>query len=160
MVVRDANGVTIEPFMESLKTEPRRKAKYPHGVARVYLSLALAAVSMILALVLLQSSLYYLLYYALSMLAMSMLILALKIRFSGRIKPTSESDSNKTNSLEPTGGITSWKTLFAIFFILLGCLLLPISLAAILPSDVWVILIASLTTSISVAEVLFYLYSR
>lgn len=140
--------------------EPRRKAKYPHGVARVYLSLTLAAVSVILALVLLQSSLYYLLYYVLSVLAMSILILALKIHFSGRVKPTSESDSDKTNSLEPSRGITSWKTLFAIFFILLACLLLPIALAVILPPEVWIILIVSLTTSISVAEVLFYLYSR
>jgi hypothetical protein len=140
--------------------KPREKRKYPHGTGRVYLSATLAALSVILAVLLLQSSLYFLVYYALVSAAMTTILFVLKIRFPGRLTSTQAQESSNTDSFQPEERTTSWKTLSAVFLILLSALLIPLSLALILPADVWVILITSLTSSVSFAEIFYYLYCR
>ena len=138
--------------------KPRKKEAYSHGVGRVYLSATLAALSVIMAALLLHNSFYRIAYYAITTAAITAVVYELKNRFTGRTTFLSTKTRN-AGSLQPEGR-TSWKALFALFLLLFACVIMPLALPLVLPPEAWVILLVSFSTGVSLAEVFFYLSRR
>ena len=138
--------------------KPRKKEAYRYGVSRVYLSAMLAALSIIIAALLLHNSFYRLAYYAITTAAITALVFELKNRFTGHT--TFLSTKTQNTDSQQSEGRSSWKALFGLFVLLIACLITPLALAFVLPPEAWVILIVSFSTGVSLAEVFFYLSRR
>lgn len=137
----------------------RKKAKYRSRMSGVYLSAIIAVWSGILAFLLLQN-IPLISYYALSTALITAAVLILKIHFVTRPGLMGTLETPEQDSLQTEGKRVSWKVLMLVFCMLLAALFVPLVLAWIVPSDAWFVLIISLTSGVSIAEVLFYLYLR
>lgn len=133
-------------------TPNTKKSGYPYPTWRVYWSIALTVLSMILALLLLYPDGFWLLQYLISTSAITAAIYILKTRFTF----TRETE----NSQEPQTGRSAWKILGLVLLMLILIFFAPLILARFLPPYVWFILIISFTSGISIAEVFFYLHVR
>lgn len=129
-----------------------KKRKYPHSTSRFYLSALTALLSVILALLLLQDSILSL-YYFVSTLLMTIITFILRTRlFSAGTPKHSEKELFETEKSDSTFGM-----LILMLFALLAFVVIPILLVRVLDPYTWFILIISLTSGVSIAEVLFYL---
>jgi len=133
----------------------KRYTGYPHGKIRAYWSAAITVLSLILALLMLGDRSLSLLYYLVLTVLLTAAVLTLKMRFS-RVKtrdPLGE-DLSETES-----GGQRWRSLLMLFGMLIVFLLLPLLLAPVHP-EFWFISLISYTTSVSTAEVLFFLITK
>ncbi len=128
-----------------------KKSHYPYPKWRVYWSAVLFVLSVILAFLLLRE-VFWLAFYFVSMIIMTVTIYFLKTHFSFREieNSTKETPSNRA----------PWKTLIFYFLIVLGVVTVPLLLARFLDPYVWFTLLISFTSGISIAEVWVYLQQR
>ena len=132
-----------------------KKEKYPHRTSRFYLSTLTAVLSIALALLLLQDPIL-LLYYFASTLLITAITVILRIRlFSIGTPKQPENDLSQTEESHSTFG-----TLIIMFSVLLAFLLLPLLLVRVLDPYSWFILMISLTSGLSLAEILFYFHTQ
>lgn len=137
----------------------RTRPKYPSGITGVYVSAMLSVLSVALAVLLFNDKPWLLLYYSIFSVLTTALVFELKNRvLYVRRSREYEDDPVKTND-QGKGG-TRWRLLFTALVLLLLMITVPLALAYVLDPAIWVILIASFTTGVSVAEVTLYLYLR
>lgn len=132
-----------------------KKRKYPHRTSRFYLSTITAVLSVILALLLLQDPIL-LLYYFVS----TFLITAIAFRLKIRLFPIRTPKHPENDLFQTEKNASTWRKLILMFFALLAFLFLPLFLVRVLDPYSWFILIISLASGVSIAEVLFYLYAQ
>jgi len=132
-----------------------RKGKYPYTRARVFISVATAALSVILAVLLLEGMPILLLYYILCTFLIAATIFMLNVRMlSIRMKSLEE------QSLQTEKGASQWKALILLFCMLLLFMFAPLLLTRVLSPEIWFIIIVSFTSGASIAEIFFYLKTR
>lgn len=136
-------------------TSKSPKGKYPFRMVGVYLSAASIVMSVALALLLLSDSPILLLYYFVLTFLIAVATFVLRIR----VLPTGMPKASEKESLETQKKISGWKILL-IFCMLIVFLIVPLLLAGFLEPYVWFILMVSLTSGLSIAEILFYLSTR
>lgn len=144
---------TFARFSMSVKTQKKR-FRYPYGKVRVYLSVTMTVLSIILALLLLKSLVSFLYYLGLT-IVLAAVVLVLKMRFLYVKMP--ESSEERLSEAEST--MQNWKALLILFGVLIMSMLLPLLLARFHP-EIWFIGLISYVSGVSVAEVLFFLVSR
>jgi len=71
-----------------------------------------------------------------------------------------EAKLQKKDSNEIEENRAPWKGFVTLFLVILGFLFIPLLLTMVLDSKSWFILIVSLTSGISIAEILFYIRTR
>lgn len=128
---------------------------YPYSENRVYLSAAIAGSSIILALALLFGQPLLLIYYALSTIAFTAITFLLKRRLYTSLMM--DKDEEKTREVEER---TPWKALLLVLFVSLAFLIAPLLFAQIISGSVWVIMVVSFTSGVSISEVILYLQMR
>jgi len=132
----------------------KRRFRYPPSKAGFYVSIMTVVLSVILAFLLWETPLF-LLYYFVSTFIIAVATFLLRTRLS-RIKM-----SQAEQTLPETGkGAHRLKKLLLMFLALITLLALPLALAKVLDPYVWFTLLISFMTGLSVAEILFYLYTR
>lgn len=125
---------------------------YPYSKSRVYLSAAIAILSVILALTLLRENVSWLVYYLFSTFIATVATFLIKTRLYPIImsqKLETEQDQNKANQ-------APWRTLLPAFSMMLLFLLVPLLLAGFLGGAIWFIVIVSFTSGVSLSEIVFY----
>lgn len=133
-----------------------KKGRYPYTRARVYLSVATAILSMMLAVLLLGNTPVWLLYYSICTFLIAAIIFMLDVRLlSIRLLKFSEEERLQTDK-----GSSQWKALILLFGLLLVFLFAPLLLTRVLPPEIWFIIIASFTSGASMGEIFFYLQTR
>lgn len=140
------------------------KKKYPYSKNRVYLSIAITIMSLLLTLMLVQMLFQsyptlvfsYLLYLLLSTLVITIATFLLKMRLYPFI---TESPSTKEQPQTQTIKFT-WKMLLLVFCMLVTPIIVPLLLAGILGGTAWFILMTSFILGVSISEIIFYLYTR
>lgn len=115
-----------------------------------------AVLSIILALLLLQDHLQSLLYYLLFTIIMVAIVFTLRIR----LPPFKMSEPTKENLFETKKWTQRWKAPLLLLVMLIALFVLPLLLAWALDPYVWFILMVGFITGFSVAEILFYIYTR
>ena len=135
------------------------KKRRPYTRTRVCFSAATAVSSVLLAVLILHSYpewlLLYLRYFIFTFIITTVAYL-LKLRlFTVEVAKLQKRDSYKTEENH-----TSWKPLTLLFLTVLAFLFVPILLAGVLDPKTWFTLIASITSGISIAEILFYFHAR
>lgn len=127
--------------------------------ARLYFSAVTAVLSVFLAVLLLYSyvewPLLYLRYFS-STFVITTVAYLLRIR----LFKVGEGELQKKDPNKIEESHAPWKGLIAIFLALLAFLFVPILLATILDPKSWFILIASLTSGMSIAEILLCIRTR
>lgn len=127
------------------------KEKYSHRTSRFYLSALTAVLTVALAILLLQDPIL-LLYYFVSTLFITVVTVMLRTRlFSIGTRKQPEDKLSQTEESHSTFGI-----LIVMFLALLAFLLLPLLLAKLLDPYSWFILMISLASGLSIAEISFY----
>jgi len=131
------------------------KEKYSHKTSRFYLSALTAVLSVALAILLLQDPILVL-YYFVSTLFITVTTIMLRIRlFSIGTQKQPGDNLSQTEENHSSFGI-----LIVMFLALLAFLLLPLLLAKLLNPYSWFILMISLTSGLSIAEMLFYFHTQ
>lgn len=128
---------------------------YPYSENRVYLSAVIAGSSIILALVLLFGQPFLILYYSLSTIAFTVITFLLKRRLYTSLMM--DKDEEKTLRMEER---TPWKALLLVLFVSLAFLIAPLLFAQIISGPVWVIMIVSFMSGVSISEIILYLQMR
>lgn len=143
-------------------TANAKKNEYPYSKSRVYVSIIMAFLSVLLAAILFQSdptsAFTYVLYYLLSTIVMTIATFLLKMRLYPVIANDSLTTDQPPEQTKTSG--SARKTLVAVFFMLVASILVPLLLAPILGGPAWVILMISFISGVSISETVFYLYSR
>lgn len=138
----------------------KRHFRCPYGTSRVYLSLTIAVLSIVLAFSILgheERNLIWLVCYFIFTFVITATTLALK-SYLPSIKALNPYEGNCS---EPEKSAQRWKALIALFCIFAAFLMLPLLLARVLPPHIWFIGLISLTSGVSIAEVAFYyIYGR
>lgn len=130
------------------------KRKNSHGrLIGVYFSAITAVLSVILAVLVLQSSPILLVYYFISTFFITATVFVLRKRLFIRTSKPSEEKSQQTKK-------SGSKGLILLFFVLLAILVGPLFLAKILDPATWFILMVSLTSGVSITEIAFYFHTR
>lgn len=129
-----------------------KKARYPHKISIVYLSAVTVVLSAALALMLLETPIMLLAYFATTSI-ITVSTFSLKSFLLTRRLEASETDATYTEN-------TRWKTLILNFLLLIAFLLIPLFLAGLLDPYIWFISMISLTSGLSLAEILLYLQMR
>lgn len=137
---------------------------YPIKKTRVYMNATMFILSVILAATILlprENSILLLLSYFVSTLVIAVATFKFRVRILSVKQPTS-----KEAVSEGENNAGRWRILL-LFLIILIAFSLPLLLAGILPfllgqmgRYIWFILIVSMTSGVSIAEILFYLYLR
>lgn len=133
----------------------KRRIVYPYSTVRIYWSATIVVLSIILALLILPGDPVSLLYYLVLTAIVTSVVLALKMRFL-RVRSL---EPSKEELSETESGVQSWKPLLILIGVLIVSLTLPLLLARYHP-EFWFISLISYTSSVSIAEVLFFLIIR
>jgi len=137
---------------------PNTRRRYPYSKNRVYLSIVIVVLSLLLVALVLQSYpalvLQYLIYCSLSTLVFTIATFHLKRRLYP-ILAESQAEESETKTWPMT-----WKTLLLIFLMLIAPISVPLLLAGLLGGAGWFILMTSFISGVSFSEILFYLYAR
>lgn len=128
------------------------KRSYPYPKSRVYLSVAIAILSVFLALTLLRENVFLLLNYLFLTLIATFATFLLKVHLYAFI--TSQKLETKESQTEMNH--TPWKELLLAFIMLLLFLLVPLLLAGFVSGPIWFILLVSFTSGVSISEVVLY----
>ena len=129
--------------------------RYPYPENRVYLSAAIAGLSIILALALLLNQPILTIYYFLSTIMFTATTFLLKRRLYTFLRM--EKTEEKKRQTEER---TPWKALLLVLLMSLALLLGPLLFAEILSGPVWFIMIVSFTSGVSISEIVLYLQMR
>jgi len=132
----------------------KRRPRYLHGKVRVYLSVTMTVLSIILALLLLESLLSFLYYLGFTIVLVAV-VLVLKMRFFYMEMP--ESSEEKLSETESK--MQNWKSILILFGVLIISISLPLLLARFHP-EIWFIGLISYISGVSIAEVLLFLITR
>jgi hypothetical protein len=130
---------------------------YPYSRNRVIINLAMAASSLILALILLWSDVISLLLYLMSTSVFVIVTLLLKKILYPKVIAADSGQEDSSGSDKPT---PFWKTAIPAFLLLLGFVAAPLLLAGLVPGVIWFITMISFTTGIGVSEIVFYVQSK
>jgi hypothetical protein len=134
------------------------KKKYPYSKNRVFLSTAIALLSLLLAAMIFQSyqasAFYYILYLAVSTLVFTIATLEIKKRLYPLVVDSSSIED------ESDTGLVTWKRLLLVFGILIAAIAVPLLLAGVLGGAAWFILMISFILGVSLSEIIFYLNTR
>lgn len=129
-----------------------KKSRYPYPTWRVYWSVVLAVLSVILAFLLLHD-VFHLTYFFVATSILTVAIYYLKTRFSFQ-REVGNLEEETPRDHAP------WKMLILYFFMLIAIVFVPLMLSGFLDPYLWFILIISFTSGISVAEVFVYFHTR
>lgn len=137
----------------------KKRIKYPYSTSRAYLSAMMAAASVILTLVVLNTPTLdpiLTLYYIVVTILMTAIIFSLKTRsfFTEKLRIKQE------KSVESEPESPRRITLVLMFFILIIVLMAPLFLINFLEPEIWFIGLFSFISSINIAEIFFYIYTR
>lgn len=136
-------------------TMRKRTARYPHSINRVYLNVATAMLSIVMAVLLLRENVLTLSYYVVLASILAVIPFMLKIRLPRGEQSTSQDNSFLNEQSAPQ------KKLIALLFVTIFALLAsPFLLAGFMPPHFWFILIVGIVTGLSISEVLFYIYCK
>lgn len=131
-----------------------KKNKYPYSKSRIYLSVVLAVLSLVLALQLLPTPVLILYYFA-STFVIATIIFILKKRYFYTKKP----ETHQRVANENLENRISWKLLILLFSVMIIIMVFPLFLAPVHPYA-WFILMVSLTSGISISEIILYVCMR
>lgn len=132
-----------------------KKSKYPYPKSRIYLSVIITVWSLILTLQLLQTPALILRYFASTFIIATITFIIKRHYFYTKITVTHQRVAN-----ENLKNRTPWKLLILLFSVMIAILVFPLFLASYLDPYTWFILIVSLTSGISIGEILLYVYMR
>jgi hypothetical protein len=130
-----------------------RSSPYPKN--RVYLSAAIAGLSILLAVALFSNDPILIAYYFLSTAGITIITFLLK-RYLYALISVREDLERET---EPEEG-TPWGTLLLVLVMSVAIFVAPLFLTQVLSATVWFILIVSFTSGVSISEVILYLQTR
>jgi len=129
--------------------------RYPYPEKRVYLSAAIAGLSIILASALLSNQPTLIIYYSLSTITFTVITFLLKKRlYTFILMDENEENTDKNEEGAP------WKAILLVLFMSLALLVAPLLLAGILSGSIWFIMIVSFTSGVSISEIILYLLMR
>jgi hypothetical protein len=125
------------------------KKKYPYSKNRVYVSISIATLSLLLAAMIFQNyqalAFYYILYSTISTMVFTIYPLV--------AEGSSMEDESGT-------GLVTWKRLLLVFCMLIAPITVPLLLAGVLGGAAWFVLMISFILGVSLSEVIFYLNTR
>lgn len=131
----------------------RRRVEYPFSKAGVYVSAVTAALSILLALLLLPENSFALIFYFVLTSILTVVIFAIKVR----IFSTRKSKSLENYSLEDVGGSRKWKMgLLIVSFVI--AMIMPMIMSKFLDPASWLASLGSFVSGVSLSEVVFYFY--
>jgi hypothetical protein len=137
-------------------SSPRKR--YPYTKNRVYLSTAIAILSLLLSAMIFQTSqasaFQYILYLAVSTLIFTISTFEMKKRLYPIVTDSSSIQDDSD------GGLVTWKRLLLVFLMLIAPIALPLLLAGVLGGVAWFILMISFVLGVSLSEIIFYLNTR
>ena len=142
----------------SLNAETKKKPiKYPFSKSGVYISVAIAILSVILILMLYSfvKDPFMLVWYVIFTIPMTLLIFRLKILLFSVDTPRQA----KSDSLGENKGYGK-RRLILVFCLLVLAVVLPLLLAALLDPMMWFVSLVSFTSSVSISEIILYWYSH
>lgn len=131
------------------------KSRYPYPKSRIYLSIIITIMSLILALQLLPTPILILYYFASTLIIAAMIFILKR-----RILYTKKTGTHQRSSNEDSENLISWKLLILLFSVMITIMVAPLFLANFLDPYIWFILIISLTSGISISEITLYVYMR
>lgn len=137
-----------------MTSEARKRYGYPFGKIRVYWSATIIVLSVILAILMLRELVSLFMYVILTVL-LAVAVLALKMRFL-RVSMAEPSDEEL---FETESGGQTLKSLLIMVVVLVAIISVPLVLGRFWP-ELWFVSLISYTSSVSVAEVLFFLITR
>lgn len=137
-----------------MTSEARKRYGYPFGKIRVYWSATIIVLSVILAILMLRE-LVSLFMYVIFTVLLAVAVLALKMRFL-RVSMAEPSDEEL---FETESGGQTLKSLLIMVVVLIAIISVPLLLGRFWP-ELWFVSLISYTSSVSVAEVLFFLITR
>jgi len=120
------------------------------------LNVVAAVLAILLAVLMLQDHVQFLLYYLLLTIVMVAIVFTLRIR----LPPLSMSEPTQEDLFETKKWTQRWKAPILMFIMLIVIFLTPLILAWALDPYIWFILMVGFITGFSVSEILFYLYIR
>jgi hypothetical protein len=126
---------------------------YPYPKKRVYLSAALAGLSIILASALFSNQYILIVYYSVSTITFTVITFLVKKRLYTLILM----DKNEE---KPDEDGAPWKTMLIILLMSLALFVVPLLLAGIISGLVWFMMIVSFTSGVSISEIVLYLRMR
>ncbi len=138
-------------------TAPSDEKKYPYSRNRVIINVAIAASSLILALILLASDVIALLLYLMSTSIFVIVTLLLKRSLYPKVIAADSGQDDSSPSDKPT---PFWRTAIPAFLLLLGFVAVPLLLAGFVPGIIWFITMIGFTTGIGISEIIFYIQSK
>jgi len=127
-----------------------RKVEYPFSKVGVYISVIVATISTILALIVLTDPVW-LAYYFIFASFVTLVATALKIRFFHKKKP----ESFKDDSLDKSESDQKWKALLIIGFFILT-LAAPFFLLVFLPIEIWFMCLDGFALGMCLSELVFF----
>lgn len=133
----------------------KSKSKYPYSKSRVYFSVLISAFSLVLALQLLPTPALILCYFA-----STAIIATITFLLKRRYFYTKTTEAHQTVADKNVEKRTSWKLLILFFSVMILILVSPLFLASFLDPNTWFILMVSLTSGVSISEILLYVYMR
>lgn len=115
-----------------------------------------AVLAILLAVLMLQDHVQFLLYYLLLTIVMAAMVFTLRIR----LPPLTMSEPTQEDLFKTKKWTQRWKAPILMFIMLIAIFLTPLILAWALDPYIWFILMVGFITGFSVSEILFYLYIR
>ena len=132
-----------------------KRGEYPYSRNRVFLSVAVALMSILLVLMTLLGDATLMIYYTFATCVVIVITFLLKKRFYSLL--TTEAHQKTTENEDKR---TSWKALIATFLMLIGLTMVPLLLAGLLSGPAWFIMITSLTSGVSISEIGLYVQAN
>lgn len=129
--------------------------RYPYPENRVYLSAAIAVLSIILALALSSNQPIVIIYYLFSTVGFTIATFLLKRYIYALV--SADGNEERTSEVEER---TPWKALLLVLFISLALIGAPLLLTQVLGPTVWFVLLVGFTSGVSISEVVLYLQTR
>ena len=129
--------------------------RYPYSKNRVYLSAAIAGLSMFLAVALFVNEPLLAAYYFLSTAGITIVTFLLKRRLYTLLSAR----ENLEGERETEEG-TPWGILLLVLLMSIAIFVAPLFLTQVLSATVWFILIVSFTSGVSISELILYLQTR
>jgi hypothetical protein len=146
-------------FFDLGSSDKSRSIEYPFSKPGVYLSAILAALSIVLALLLLTDPIALILYFA-STCLLTFVTLEIKIYVFSRRKSEAPEEYSVTEPEGSSNSSNKWKTIFLMVCFVIG-MAMPLILLSILDVTSWFISLNGFISGVSLSEViLFYYYSR
>lgn len=129
--------------------------RYPYSKNRVYLSTAIAGLSILLAVAFFLNEPLLAVYYSLSTTGITIVTFLLKRRLYALM--SAQEDLEREPATEEG---TPWGTLLLVLLMSVAIFVAPLLLTQVLSATVWFIVIVSFTSGVSISELILYLQTR